>query len=163
MNGFEGLTEDEFADIHSALEEGFAYVALPVTFYTAAGNATVDPLYGEGKGEAPPVYAKLYASYNPRPSDETLTAFGLFLGVNALLVIPRQEIILWEAGTHERDPHDGPRVFDLREKEHWFEVEGEIFNVVQKKSDRLPVYGETRGSDYIQLMVTGKIKPGPSK
>jgi hypothetical protein len=159
MNGFEGLNDDEFRDVHLAVEEAFAYVAVPVVFREVAPSS-INPMYGEGKG-TPQVYARLYASYNPRPSDEILTQFGLYSGVNTLLVIPRQEILLWERGEHELDPSDTPRTFALDEGRHFFEVEGDTYDVVQFSSPELPVSGG--GTDWITLAVTGKIKPGPAK
>lgn len=154
MATYEGLSADDFADIHAAVAEAMALVTLPVTFYVASvPDSNVNRMYGEAVdgNENFVVYggAPLRASVKMRPADEQLTRLGLVTGAHILGFIPRQHIIDWEADSGLTwAPNEAMEV----------EYQGVRYNITQLRSDDLPV-GDGSASDTIGPVFTGMTKP----
>lgn len=150
MSAYQGLSPEEFADIHESVMEAMAYVSLPVVFWRLVAAQTVDPLYGETQGPTQwEPYAPLRASVREQPTDEVLTHYGLEVNKDLLLFIPRGYIAAWEA------LHGVP--FAPREDEQ-VEYRGVRYNIDQVRTDELPV-GDGTTADSIGTVVTASIKP----
>lgn len=146
-----GLSAAEFNDIHEAVREGMAYVAIPVMFFRA-NPQEVDPLYQEAEGgedNFEPFPASIRASTAIKPAEEVLTRYGLQGDVDVLLFIPRGYVVDWE------EENGVPFVVT---EDMVFEVDGGRYNVERVRTDPLPV-GDGSTSDYIGMVVTGSVKP----
>lgn len=142
----EGLSQQEFDDIHEAVAEAMAYVALPVQFYKA-NPELVDDLYREGdKGKdrwAP--LAIIRASVRYQPGEEQLTRMGLQPDTDLLVFIPRQHILDWEAAQ--------ATAFEVT-SDMEVDYNGERFAVSeQPRTDPLPV-GQGASTDFIGMIVS---------
>lgn len=155
-NAFEGLAAEDFADIHSAVAEAMAYVALPVTFLEALpATSEVDPMYGEAATEADDANWTVYgepisASVKLSPTEEELTRHGLLSGAALLGFIPQQYILDWESNTGKTWAPTASMLV---------EYQGVRYNIRQiPRTDWLPV-GDGSAQDTIGRVFTAITKP----
>lgn len=150
-NEYEGLVDEDWEEIHDAVQEGFAFLNVPVTFRHHVDDGDEDPLYGEDPEDDNDFedYAVIKAAPNYDPDQEVLSKWGLQQSCEVLLVIPRQNIIDWEAANNATLTITGSMVVV---------VQGRTFNVVETATDVFPI-GDGSTETYIALAVTGTTKP----
>ena len=158
MPDYSGLSQADWDEIADAVQEGFAFISVPVVFESvpAADKAddlvAMDPLYGESRDDTDDLYDPLPSirgavSYKPRP--EVLTALGVTTNVDVMVIIEKQTIDEWEAANSLTFSVDNT----------WrFTVEGVTYDVVSTAPDLFPV-DEGVTTTFISRNIMGAIKP----
>ena len=141
----EGLSQQEFNDIHEAVAEAMAYVALPVQFYRAAPEV-VDDLYREGDKGADDMVPLpvIRASVRYEPDEDQLNRMGLKPESDLLVFIPRQHILDWENANGV--PFEVTSDMEVEWNDRRFSVNE------TPRTDPLPV-GQGLSTDYIGMVV----------